>query len=263
MDHHHEELPFLAGEVPGAPCPDWPTDLTTFAERTAYQRGIAHARYLACREDGYVTITTNGAGECVAVTRNDEEGRILRTLWKRCADTAPSAAQATRPAGEWVITGPDGSTFRGATPFRAALLANRHRVQTDPVAAKQFQDVIEQGRREADEENARLIAEHGTLNCPACGGSGHLGDALAASPGHPAGAEVERLTPQQAAIVGAYTGFLCGDFSALHKKIEALLGRPVWTHEMADKELMAQVRDAAEPEFLAICAPAIDAARKE
>ena len=100
--------------------------------------------------DGYVTITTNDAGECVAVTRNDAEGRILRTLWKRFADTAPSAAQATRPAehvdgvlqGEWVITGPDGSTFRGATPFRAALMANRHRVQTDPVAAKRFQGYV-------------------------------------------------------------------------------------------------------------------------
>jgi len=83
MDHHHEELPSLPGETPGAPFPDWPADLTTFAERKAYQRGIADARYLARQEDGYVTITTNESGECVAVTRNDEEGRVLRTLWRR------------------------------------------------------------------------------------------------------------------------------------------------------------------------------------
>lgn len=112
---------------------------------------------------------------------------------ERCAAMSAESLEAYGPAsqpseradgvlqGEWVITGPDGSTFRGATPLRAALHANRHRVQTDPVEAKRFHDAIEQGRREAEEENARLIAEHGTLNCPACGGSGHVGDA-AASP---------------------------------------------------------------------------------
>lgn len=32
---------------------------------------------------GGVTITTNEAGDCVAVTRTDHEGRILRVLWER------------------------------------------------------------------------------------------------------------------------------------------------------------------------------------
>ena len=154
---------------------------------------IAAVRFYAARAagqeipaDGYVTITTDQAGECVAVTRNDEEGRILRVLWKRPADSTRSAPRGPQPTervegllqGDWVITGPDGSKFHAATSLRAALQANRHRVQTDPVAVKQFQDAIERGRREAEEENARLIAEHGTLNCPACGGSGHIGDAI-------------------------------------------------------------------------------------
>lgn len=35
------------GCVLGAPHPDWPEDLKTYAERAAYQRGVADARYLA------------------------------------------------------------------------------------------------------------------------------------------------------------------------------------------------------------------------
>jgi hypothetical protein len=64
----------------------------------------------------------------------------------------------------------------------------------------------------------------------------------------------EKLTREQAAIIGAFTGILCGPFPDMHKKIEDLMGRPVWTHEMGDKELMQQVRDLAKPDFLAICA---------
>lgn len=65
---------------------------------------------------------------------------------------------------------------------------------------------------------------------------------------------IAALTREQAAIIGAYTGVTCGPFSDIHEKIEQLLGRPVWTHEMASKELWAKVRDAAKPEFLRICA---------
>jgi hypothetical protein len=32
---------------------------------------------------GKVTITCNEAGDCVAVTRTDDEGRILSVLWER------------------------------------------------------------------------------------------------------------------------------------------------------------------------------------
>jgi len=65
---------------------------------------------------------------------------------------------------------------------------------------------------------------------------------------------VDRLTKEQAAIIGAYTGICCGEFSDLHAKIEEVMGRPVFTHEMGDKEFMAEVRKAVKPEFLAICA---------
>ena len=32
---------------------------------------------------GEVVVTTNEAGECVAVTRQDEDGKILSVIWER------------------------------------------------------------------------------------------------------------------------------------------------------------------------------------
>ena len=65
---------------------------------------------------------------------------------------------------------------------------------------------------------------------------------------------MKRLTKEQAAIIGAYTGFTAGPFSDVHNYIEKLMGRPVWTHEMASKELMDKVREKSKSDFLAICA---------
>ena len=65
---------------------------------------------------------------------------------------------------------------------------------------------------------------------------------------------MERLTPEQAAVIGAFTGYLAGPFSDMHAYIERIMGRPVWTHEMADNEVMAEIREAAKADFLAICA---------
>lgn len=63
---------------------------------------------------------------------------------------------------------------------------------------------------------------------------------------------MKRLTREQAAIIGAFTGKLCGDFSDLHEYIEKLLGRPVFTHELADKGLTAKIKEAAKEDFLKI-----------
>lgn len=62
----------------------------------------------------------------------------------------------------------------------------------------------------------------------------------------------EKLNKEQAAIVSAYTGYLAGNFSDMHEYIEKIMGRPVWTHEMADKSIMDQIRDKARPDFLSI-----------
>lgn len=77
---------------------------------------------------------------------------------------------------EWVIVDPDGNVFSGETPFKAAVRTNRHRIAHDPEAAAQFFKAMNECAADAEHENERLIAEHGSLNCPACGGSGHVGD---------------------------------------------------------------------------------------
>lgn len=61
---------------------------------------------------------------------------------------------------------------------------------------------------------------------------------------------MKRLTKQQAAIIGAFTGKLCGTFSDLHEYIEKLLGRPVWTHELGNKELSSKIKEAAREDFM-------------
>lgn len=45
------------------------------------------------------------------------------------------------------------------------------------------------------------------------------------------------LNRRDAAIVGAYTGFLAGPFQDMHEFIEEVMERPVWTHEMAKADI--------------------------
>lgn len=65
--------------------------------------------------------------------------------------------------------------------------------------------------------------------------------------------EVPRLTRRQAAIIGAYTAFLCGPFVDVHRYIEEVIGRPVWTHELADRGMWEEIREAAKEDFIALC----------
>ena len=61
-----------------------------------------------------------------------------------------------------------------------------------------------------------------------------------------------RLTKEQAAIISAFTGISCGPFSDIHGYAERVLGRPIWMHQFADKELWAELREAASDDFIAI-----------
>ena len=45
------------------------------------------------------------------------------------------------------------------------------------------------------------------------------------------------MTLHEKVVLSAYTGILMCDFSEVHKYIEKLLGRPVWTHELASEAL--------------------------
>jgi len=60
------------------------------------------------------------------------------------------------------------------------------------------------------------------------------------------------MTIKEAAIVTAYTGITIGDFSEAHKYIEEIMGRPVWTHEMADKATWALIKEKAKADFISM-----------
>ena len=66
---------------------------------------------------------------------------------------------------------------------------------------------------------------------------------------------IQKLTDEQAAVVSAYTRFLCGSFSVMHAAIEKKLGHPVWTHQMGDEKFAEKIREAFKEDFLALCPP--------
>ena len=61
-----------------------------------------------------------------------------------------------------------------------------------------------------------------------------------------------RLTKEQAAVLTAYTGIVCGSVSDFQAYAEALLKRPVLTHEFGDREVMAEIKEAARADFMAL-----------
>lgn len=64
---------------------------------------------------------------------------------------------------------------------------------------------------------------------------------------------MKRLTKEQAAIIGAFTGFTAGPSSDIQEYAEKKLGRPIFTHEFADSGVAQELRDASREDFLAIC----------
>lgn len=61
------------------------------------------------------------------------------------------------------------------------------------------------------------------------------------------------MTREERIIVSAYTGVLMCNFADMQKYIEEKLGRPVWTHELADKAVWDEIKDVVKPDFLALC----------
>lgn len=62
-----------------------------------------------------------------------------------------------------------------------------------------------------------------------------------------------KLTKEQAAIIGAYTGFAMGPFGDIQEYAERVLRRPCWTHEFGSKAFAKELREAAKADLLAIC----------
>jgi len=60
------------------------------------------------------------------------------------------------------------------------------------------------------------------------------------------------MTLYEKVVLSAYTDILMCDFSEVHKYIGKLLGRPVWTHELASEPLWEAIKEKAKPDFLKI-----------
>lgn len=41
-----------------------------------------------------------------------------------------------------------------------------------------------------------------------------------------------------------------GPFADLHEYIEKLMGRPVFTHELANEKLVSEIKEKARPDFM-------------
>jgi hypothetical protein len=64
------------------------------------------------------------------------------------------------------------------------------------------------------------------------------------------------MTDKEKAIVMAYTGkcMLTEEkFHIFHEYIEEIMGRPVFTHELADKNVSAEIKEKAKADFIALC----------
>ena len=64
------------------------------------------------------------------------------------------------------------------------------------------------------------------------------------------------MTDREKAIVMAYTGvaMLNGEkFSIFHEYIEKILGRPVWTHELAIESVWNEIKEKSKNDFIEIC----------
>ena len=64
------------------------------------------------------------------------------------------------------------------------------------------------------------------------------------------------MTKEECAIVMAYTGtvMLTGDnLGIYYKYLEEILGRPVWTHELADKAVQKEIKEKSYNDFIRLC----------
>ena len=68
------------------------------------------------------------------------------------------------------------------------------------------------------------------------------------------GVNLIKLTREQAAIIGLYSGVSVGPFEDVHKLAENLLDRPVFTHELANGDVWEKLKALIKPQFIELCA---------
>lgn len=60
------------------------------------------------------------------------------------------------------------------------------------------------------------------------------------------------MTVREAVIISAYTGYLIGDFNEMHKYVEEVMGRPVFTHEMGSDRFFNELHEKCKLDFVSI-----------
>ena len=59
-------------------------------------------------------------------------------------------------------------------------------------------------------------------------------------------------TRREGSILSAYTGYLLCDFEDFHKYLCEILGRDVWTHELAKEEIIAEIKEKSEKDVISL-----------
>lgn len=63
---------------------------------------------------------------------------------------------------------------------------------------------------------------------------------------------MQKLSKEQCVVLTGFTGMLHGSFSDFHEDVEKRLGRPVFTHEMGDKETMLKIKELYRNDFMSM-----------
>ena len=61
------------------------------------------------------------------------------------------------------------------------------------------------------------------------------------------------MTQEERLIISAYTGVTMTDFDKIQEYISKVLGRPIFTHELASETVQEEIKEAVKDKFLALC----------
>lgn len=64
------------------------------------------------------------------------------------------------------------------------------------------------------------------------------------------------MTLKEKVIVEAYTGYCMTageEREEFYKYIANVMGRPIFSHELADEEILSELHDKVKPDFIRLC----------
>lgn len=65
-------------------------------------------------------------------------------------------------------------------------------------------------------------------------------------------ATCDNLSSEEAAAITIHTDTVCCNFDYAQKYADKLLGESTWTHDFADKKLVAKLKELSKPDFIKI-----------